>query len=224
MHELKKRKLDFEKTFLYVKHNLEKTNILSIELLNLLNFENGHFFTLLPDNANLDGRHDFKSGWILPPNPIEEYYVDGVRCTYSIKNTIRHQLIPLLFNLIKSEIHFTCIMDNFNGYLKEDYPIYYADNYSLFCGEEIYFNLNSTNTSPELLLQCLRRSDVLWHSLGVFTKALLVNDLKIMSLENIKEICMQTELIMVCAYDGEGYVFWEKYQANDGKGFFEEND
>jgi hypothetical protein len=71
-------------------------------------------------------------------------------------------------------------------------------------------------------VKCLRASNVLWHSLCVFTTANLIEVSKMLNLEKIKEICKRTELFMVCAYDGEGYVFWEKHQSNTSIGLFEE--
>jgi hypothetical protein len=222
MKRLNKQKLDFETSLKYVQDNLDKTNALSSELLNLINFKTGNFFTLLPDDANIQEIHNFKAGWILPPNPIEEYYVGDFKATYSIKNSIEDELIPLIFKLIESKTHFSCIMDDFEGYPKERYPIHFIDNYSLFYGDEIYFRLAKDNLSTELIVKCLRASNVLWHSLCIFTTANLIEVSKMLNLEKIKEICKRTELFMVCAYDGEGYVFWEKHQSNTSIGLFEE--
>ena len=68
----------------------------------------------------------------------------------------------------------------------------------------------------------MRWSTSFWHSLCVFTTADFTGVTQTLSLEKIKEICLKTELVMVAAYDGEGYVFWEKNLTNTSKGFFAE--
>jgi len=57
-------------------------------------------------------------------------------------------------------------------------------------------------------------SNAIWHSLGVMTTANLSCNNKVLTFEKIKEACLLSELIFVCAYDGEGYVFWEKNNSN----------
>jgi hypothetical protein len=72
----------------YFKYNLEGLNTLSIELLNFIHFDQGSFFTLLPDNSNYDRLYEFEAGLVLPQNPEIEYFVSGRRCTYSHIPTI----------------------------------------------------------------------------------------------------------------------------------------
>ena len=52
--KLNKHMLDFNPTWEYIQDELDKANALSSELLNLLNFKNGHFFALLPNETNLE--------------------------------------------------------------------------------------------------------------------------------------------------------------------------
>ena len=54
MKKLKKHKLKFDLTWKYIQNSLREINTLSNELLNLLKFKNGKFFTLLPWNANVE--------------------------------------------------------------------------------------------------------------------------------------------------------------------------
>lgn len=90
----------------------------------------------------------------------------------------------------------------------------FLDNYSVFHNDEVYSLLNKNNISQEVILQCLRFSTSFWHSLCVFTTADLNDVSKELSKKNIREICLMTEIVMVGAYDGEGYVFWEKNDKN----------
>ena len=88
------------------------------------------------------------------------------------------------------------------------------------CRNDVYFLLWKRTKFLKLILESLRASNAFWHSLGVFTTADFTDVTKDLTLEKIKEICLSTELVMIGAYDGEGYVFWEKNLTNENKGFF----
>jgi hypothetical protein len=222
MKRLNKHKLDFESAYEYIKDNLDKVNVLSAELLKLLNFKNGHFFTLLPDNASFERIYHFKWGGVLPPNPIEECIVNGHKSTYSIKNSINDELSPLILKEIKSKYELSCLIDDVSASPKDKYYTLYSDNFSFFYGDEVYYLLKKNNVSVELLLKCLRASTSFWHSLCVFTTADFNGVTETLSLEKIKEVCLKTQLVMVGAYDGEGYLFWEKNITNASMEFFAE--
>lgn len=219
MENLNKFNLNFDKSWEYVQDDLDKTNLLSSEILGNVNFKNGRFFTLLPNNANLDEIHNFRSGWILPPNPIQEYLVNGSTAKFSVKKNILDDLIPLMLEIIISHPHLSYFIDKVTGTANKIYYETYAECNPLFFQTEVYFLLNKANSSLESIHKCLRASTSFWHSLCVGTTADLPN-VSAISLEKMKEICLATELIMVGAYDGEGYIFWEKKPALGSEGFF----
>jgi hypothetical protein len=222
MKQLNKHQLDFDRASEYVRDNLDNVNGLSRELLNLLDFKKGYFFTLLPDDANFDRIYEFKAGLVLSQNPTLEHIINGHRSTYTWIPHIDEELSDLILKEVLSRPDLSCIMDKVTGSLPKDksHP-YFADNYTAFYDEEVYFFLTKANISHELILRCLKFSLSFWHSLCVFTTADLSTISKTLSLEKIKEICLATELFMVGAYDGEGYVFWEKKEAPLLKSFFE---
>ena len=54
----------------------------------------------------------------------------------------------------------------------------------------------------------MENSNAFWHSLCL-TEADFMNVTDTLKIEKIKEVCLKTKLVMIGAYDGEGYVFWE---------------
>jgi len=62
MKKLYRHELDCDRTMKFVKDNLTEINALSIELLNLIDFKSGAFFTLLPEGSDLERLHEFKGG------------------------------------------------------------------------------------------------------------------------------------------------------------------
>ncbi|MBX9839319.1 MAG: hypothetical protein K2X69_13520 [Silvanigrellaceae bacterium] len=80
-----------------------------------------------------------------------------------------------------------------------------------FCYKnEVYYVLNR-NVPVEMVYKCLTYSSAIWHSLSVITKVqpeMFEN--KELNEDAFGKICQETVLIMLSAYDGEGYVFWRK--------------
>jgi len=210
MKQLNKHKLNFDPTWKYVKNNLEKATTLSAELLNLLDFKNGHFFTLLPNDANIKRLYEFEGGVILPQNPEQEYFVSGKRATYSIIPTIRKELSELILKKIESKDKLCCVFDDVVR-IPTDKHMALFHSYGLFYKNEVYYLLEKNKISNELIIQCLRASNAFWHSLCVLSKIdFKCEDSKKLDLEKIKDICLNADLIIIGAYDGEGYIFWEK--------------
>lgn len=112
MKKLKKHKLDFDAAWNYIQDNLDKVNVLSADLLRVVNFKSGDFFTLLPDDANFELINRFEWGGVLLPNSIEEYFVNGHKATYSIKTSINEELSHLILKEIISKDHLSCVMDD----------------------------------------------------------------------------------------------------------------
>ncbi len=66
MRQLYKHLLDFDATWKFTYDSLYDVNQLSSELLNVIDFKSGYFFTLLPKEANIERLYEFKTGLILP--------------------------------------------------------------------------------------------------------------------------------------------------------------
>jgi len=224
MNELIKYSLNFELALDYISDELDNVNLLSSELLRSIDFKQGFFFSLLPKDANIEEKHQFKAGWILPPNPIEEYVCEGKICRYSVKKSIMDDLSFLILQEMNQRNNLSAVMDDVNGDKPKDeaHPCFF-DNYTAFFQDEIYSLVTEKNRSVELISKCLKHSLSFWHSLGVLTTADLPMVDKELSLENIKDICLKTEVAFVGAYDGEGYVFWERNPPEGSRRYFEKN-
>ena len=74
-----------------------------------------------------------------------------------------------------------------------------------------YF-INLINADFNLILKAIRNANAFWHCLCVLTEVPL-NSVKNNELTSIKieEICQKIKVIIIGAYDGEGYLFWEKH-------------
>ena len=66
--------------------------------------------------------------------------------------------------------------------------------------------------SIQNFMDCFKASRSFWHSLAVISEVNIqpIKESRNLSLEQIKNICSNVKMFFIGAYDGEGYVFWEK--------------
>ncbi|CCB87292.1 putative uncharacterized protein [Parachlamydia acanthamoebae UV-7] len=111
MKTLYRHELDFDRTIEFVKKNLDIKNVLSSELLNLVNFKSGVFFTLLTLGSDLERLYEFKSGIILPQNPIIVTEIDGKKSRHQEISTIKEELSDFFFiSLFPMKNFLVCLM------------------------------------------------------------------------------------------------------------------
>jgi len=208
MRQLYKHLLDFDSAWKFTYDCLYDVNHISSELLNVIDFKSGYFFTLLPKEANIERLYEFKSGLILPQSE-ESYYVNGKKCTFTRIPTIDEEIADSILKEIKSK-NLCCVFDDVTRYPAERNLTELFKNHGLSYETEVYYFLNKKIASEELIAECLSYSNAFWHFLCIFTKKILPQNSKKMSSELINEICTNTVKIMVGAYDREGYIFWER--------------
>lgn len=91
----------------------------------------------------------------------------------------------------------------------------YADPLFLSCGlkygKEVYYRIAAARANPEIIERCINSSDAIRHYLCLLSKIELnCLDNNSLDLQNIENICRNTNVIIIGAYDGEGYLFWER--------------
>lgn len=192
MKEMHKYELEFARSYRYFIYSLYEINKVSSVLLDTIDFRKGKFFTLLPDDANLESVYQFQWGGVCSSN-IEEY-------------------AKFILEYIKlNKCEFSCIFDSFNDDWNEVNTDAWCVTYGYHYENEVFYVLRKAELTEKLILECMRISNVNWHSMCVISEANF-NDLngKNISEEKINEISEKTKLIMIGAYDAEGYVFWER--------------
>lgn len=208
---LNRYELNFDQTWEYIYNNLQGGNTLSSELLHLIDFRKGRFFTLLPNDANLERKYEFEAGLVLKQNPVQEYFINGKKCTYSEIPTINEQIAYLIIQKTKYNNKLSCVFEEVLASPGSKLLTFFHKNNLFYTyRNEVYFLITKDSMNPTSIKKCLQHTNVIWHSLCVLTKAEFPIKSPILSLENIQEICLNSELIIIGAYDGEGYVFWEK--------------
>lgn len=212
MRKLYRHELDFERTMEFVKDNLTEVNTLSSELLNLVDFKSGAFFTLLTSGSNLERLHEFKGGVILPQNALIVTERNGDNSFSREVPTIKNELSDFILKKLNSNPKLSCVFDDVTSYPDDLFLKPFYEKKSIYLHEnKVIYVIKKNNNSHDFILKCIWNSFSSWHSVGVLTEAdCFKTDSNILSLKDIQAICNQATMILVSAYDGEAYVLWEK--------------
>jgi hypothetical protein len=208
---LHKHSLSFDKAFAFFTHTLQGINAFSDEALRSISREKGEFFTLLPDNANLDLLYQFSYS-IQPPEPEKRGKVGSLPGIYTYSPIACMNKEFAAFLCKKMHTHaYQFMSDNFNAIYKEGYGNEWFNFYGAHYLEEIYYFLSSEQVTPELIEGCFHRSNTFWHSLCILSEQPIPDrGNKTLHLSDVQEFCKSTQLVLVGAYDGEGFIVWEK--------------
>lgn len=190
MRILKHYDLNFDLTWPYVEHNLNWANTLSVQLLKLLDFKQGNFFTY------------------LLPNTHEDIY----QFKYSIFSRVinRKEMIKFITEYVKQNNILSCL---FEDTLRSPTDMHLEEfhKYGLLYNREIYYLINQHNLNEDSISECLSASSAIWHSLCILTNAEINRKQPYtLTLDMINVACLKTKLAIIGAYDDEGYIFWEK--------------
>lgn len=194
MKQLKKYDLAFLPTMIYVKKTLEDSNTLSEILLASIDFEAGQFFVYLPENIEASDLYNFGNGGVS-------------------SNSYR-EIAHIIFENIQENTNVSCIIDDVIR-SPSDKNIGSFGAVNLFHQDEVYHLITYSLAKVENILKCLHETDALWHSLCILTEADFISvDSSELTKEKIKEACLKTKVVIVGAYDGEGYVFWKPLEPS----------
>ncbi len=211
MNKLEKYVLDFHRSFSYFKDNLSGANKMSDSIMRLVNFKDGHFFTLLPADMNVSKLLNFESGGVLSQNDLQDIFVLGKGVKGRIIPTIHAYICNLVRESILKSKYLSCIVDDYNRDPNDLFEDELFSRYGIFIDSEAYYYFDQKNFSEESMEKSLERSNTFWHSLCFLTEMTLkdISDRKL-GLNTVESFSREARLILVGAYDGEGYVFWEK--------------
>lgn len=190
--------LDFNKTFPYFIDHIDYGRALSSKIIKGTNFDHGIFFTLLPENASSNKIYDFSCGGIL--SSLDDSNTRLMTMDESFSHFINNFLVENSQNLAVLE-HY--LAEPTNKHLE----IFGVD--LGFLEDEVYYILRPT-TSISSIYKAVRMTSQVWHFFAVLTSFEFCQQLKILQYQDLNSICENVKYLVTSAYDGEGYIFWEK--------------
>ncbi|MBI1923433.1 hypothetical protein HYR99_04195 [Candidatus Poribacteria bacterium] len=182
----------------YIRECLEDGNSLAKHLLTQLERESGRVVTFLPHGVAPGTTQQFKSGGVTSAKESESWLVTliqaslsrGEGCLCFLENALARPSDPILSSS-KTRI--------------------------LIFRDEIYHFLSERDVESEKIRQTIRRAESPHLFIGIVTSLpkersfpYEARKVTITSDELLRDLAERTEKIVVGAYDGEGYLVWNK--------------
>lgn len=183
--------LDHKKALTFLMSNLDDLNMLSIAVCERTKFEDGQFYTYVKKKITQKQLYEFTHGGI------------GSSTRYEIEN--------MIFQLLSCNKNYLSIFDSF----EETYDSNDSDPLFSKVGthykSEIYYIVSNQDLSKDLIKKCFKESYIIWHALCIlsdikFTRHKDQSIAKSTFIDFVKK----AQMIVIGAYDGEGYIIWEK--------------
>jgi hypothetical protein len=198
MRETQIYNLSFERTLPYFLNHISCGKYLSEVICKEMDFTKGRFFTVLPIEIDLEKLYQFEHGGIILSNDSNKYNAITTMddsCSLYIHdylNKNKYNVVAVENYMIEPESHFVHInnvqMSSFNS--------------------EVYYILYDRNSKEEIY-KTIRKSSLVWHFLAIMSYMETVITEKLTQLF-FHDICANTRFVIAGAYDGEGYIFWER--------------
>jgi hypothetical protein len=125
---------------------------------------------------------------------------------------VRDFVNTVIMKMLSDDNSLSCVFDDVATTFRNNYN----DPFFLLCGcsleKEVYYIVNSSNVNLALIEDCFNCSNAIWHSLCVLSNTDLSEALieKKLTNKKLNEICQNVQKVILGAYDGEGYLFWER--------------
>jgi hypothetical protein len=212
MRKLIKHTLEFNKTLEYFLEYLEERHKLSDTLLKYHDFTQGSFYTLLTKDANIAKLYQFNIGGILPHNHTHEIYIESLGKSFQgeIVNNLDIELSQFIYSTLRTNKNLAFLMEELILSLMDKH----IDLYNVIgkhFENELFYLISQNNLTKSLVTQSIKECSYAWHFVSVLFEQKKMNfTKKEIKHEDFLQICSKVSFVIVGAYDGEGYVFWEK--------------
>lgn len=198
----------------YIKECLAEGHTLAKYLLQRDDLDSGRVITFIPQEIDVRDEevNNPKYGRLFPEPPPETHIKipGGKMVLIPNTDTILMQIIQKFLSTGEGRV---CVLEDALA-RPHDPSLSSADTRIVIFNSEVYHVLLSSDAEDnELILQTIRRASS-WLFIGAMTSILREGDFfleagKITS-EKLKVLAERIEKIVVGAYDGEGYLIWER--------------
>jgi len=198
---------------LYLEESLKDGHTLAKLVLEVIRFESGYITTFLPPNVAPESIKDFRTGGKLPSSPEPESYVpDGQSQKITPVPNTDADLAFVVKGHLRLDKRRVCAMEDA---LKRPGDLILKrlkTRYATF-ENEIYHLLFHTDAGTNNVENVLKTAKSLPTFVGLLTSCShppgLATD-GTLSLTELRELAIKVNKIFVGAYDGEGYLLWNK--------------
>lgn len=199
----------------FIKECLGGGNTLAQTFLRIFDFEKGRVITALPLGIDPEEAKDFEDG-IFPEPPKSEWrsFVksDGSKWVMVPKPNTDFWLVSIIRMFLVKEDKRLCILEN--ALARPNDPWISLKKHQIFTFKgEVYHFLLGMDVEGKRIEQTIRNASS-YLFIGLLTSVPQETPFPRkgheVSFEELKVFAKRTEKIIVGAYDGEGYLIWEK--------------
>lgn len=211
MKKLKKYIFGFE-AIEYIRYILEGGKTLSSYLLQNHDLDKGKVIACLPEGVSDKEAKEFEVGGKLNVPPQSMKYKPRT-IAYPIPNTDSY-LAGIVQSFLITKERRLCILEDATR--RPDDPIITPVDDLMFAVEnEVYYMLSVKEAeNKEKVARTINVANSLWHFVCVMTSfpkgGTLLSDVKNIKVNDLKILADRAEKIAIGAYDGEGYLIWER--------------
>ncbi len=211
MKSINRYNLEFDKTFSYFVDHIQSGKFLAKQAVTKIILNQGSFFTLLPSDAQLEKMYEFSCGGIMPKEPYGSrvYHIQGVQGDFHPQQVLTADCAcsELVVNYLKMNLKNCAIIENYM--VKPNSLRARIENVkNTAYKDELYYFLDRANSLRETY-ETIRKCSHSWHFFAILTnfKKQILDHLEV---SDIELLCENLNFVIAGAYDGEGYVFWER--------------
>ena len=202
------RRYDLEKKPLsYILNQLQDGNLFSQILIKNINFSKGNFFTILPEDANIQNLHKYKFGGILNYStvPIKKNNVMKEKnFSYQEKLKLNFELTDYIFSFLKEDENNCALFEEF--FVSSDKDKNILPGIKKLCIDNQLLYFLDKSSEKQNVLDTIKQSDTGWR----FVAALFYDNVEWKNLEfqsilqeSVVKVLLNIKQIIVGAYDGE---------------------
>lgn len=201
----------------YIRQRLASGNTLATWLLQRADIDNGRVVTFLPPYVNEEAAKEFTTGGKISEPFFEshENVTNDQASAWKMVPTPNTDL--LLVETIQAFLttgeERICILED--PLAKANDPgLTTAGARVLVFKEEVYYLLSEPEVEGKRVLESIRRAATHWLFIGAMTSMpkgfAFTPDTQQLTARELRAIAEQTEKIIIGAYDGEGYLIWNR--------------
>lgn len=193
----------------YVEEQLLLGNTLARYILKEQDLKNGNVITFLPSGTNQNELMNFKEGILKEPSERILLKNSSVMVP---KPNMDNELTQIIEDYLKNKKNSICIFED--ALLRPKDPVVSKiDTDILIINEEIYHFVSGNNINREKIKKTVRRASS-WLFIAILVSCL--HEISVLHKNGpIKQsdlliLAKRVDKIIIGAYDGEGYLIWEK--------------
>lgn len=192
----------------YLNENFADNDLLISKLLCEVDFRKGSFYTLFPSGIEERKIYEFESGGICPFRDSDEDEKSSIDINDELKVIIKEDLLNEESQ--NSIWIFEDALRKISLNMKNQ-EFFYENHLIYNMKDSVFYIIQKETSTLENISRCVDNTNIVWYYISILTMTpsnlYFGNEL---TEDQITFCCRNTKKLVFGAYDGEGYIFWEK--------------